>query len=351
MSSPATRRQSTAIERALRCETMQLSGVEGGAESSRFPVAVIMPVRNEEHTIRRVIESLLNQNTMPREIVIADGGSTDRTREIISGFEGGKVPLLLVEDEDAYPGRARNLAIRSAREQWIAMTDAGTQLDPGWLEALIRSVNDQPDVDVVLGTYEPVLGSFFKDCLALAFVAPAARIDKGWVRGPSTASLMIKKSVWQELGGFPEHLRACEDLLFFERLAGSGHKIAVQPEAVVRWSIPDSFAAAFRRFRAYSMHTLRAGLGGRWHLAVARMYFAGMVVVGLAFFHHWSWVLIALFGLAWRVWRTIRARRPSLKLTRAISLRTYLGVGVILLWIDLAAFVGCIDCVLSGESG
>src|SRR5262249_43409687 len=206
-------------------------------ETSAFPVTVIMPVRNEEPTIRKVIESLLRQSTMPREIVIADGGSTDRTREIITRLKSDGVPLILLEDTDAYPGRARNLAIRSAQGEWIAMTDAGTQLDPIWLEALIQRANAQPNADVVLGTYEPMLGSFFKDCLALAFVAPAARVDNGWLRGPSTASLMIKKSVWQDLGEFPENLRACEDLLFFERLAGSKHNIAVAPEAVVRWSI------------------------------------------------------------------------------------------------------------------
>jgi len=294
------------------------------------------------------MESLLNQSATPREIVIADGGSTDRTREIISRFKTD-VPVVLVEDRDAYPGRARNLAIRSAKQEWIAMTDAGTQLDSCWLEALIRRRQIQPDAEVVLGTYEPVLGSFFKDCLALAFVAPAARVDNGWLRGPSTASLMIKKSVWQDLGEFPEHLRACEDLLFFERLADSKHTIAIAPEAVVRWSIPDSLAAVFRRFRAYSTHTLKAGLGGRWHRAVIRMYLIALVLVALAVFHHSAWLLVALVALLFRAYRNIGKRSPSLNLSHRIGLHTCGAVAGILLWIDAAAFFGTADYFLKSD--
>ncbi len=297
-------------------------------------------MRDEEANIRRVAESLINQRLAPAEIVIADGGSRDNTKAIIREFIEAGHPVRLVEDRDALPGRARNLAIRATTCEWIAMTDAGTIVDKDWLAGLAR---EAPSADVVLGTYEPILTSFFKECLALAFVAPAQSVDGLYLRGPSTASILMRKRVWDALGGFPEDLRACEDLLFFDRLAASDFIIKHAPSAIVRWDIPGDLKTVFRRFRTYSLHTLKAGLGNRWHLAVGRMYLVGAVFLVLAVVHHWAWAVLLVMGLAVRTHRSIRARKPSLKLERRTGPRTYLLVSVILLWIDLAAFAGLLD--------
>jgi glycosyltransferase involved in cell wall biosynthesis len=310
---------------------------------SSFSVSVIVPVRNEESSIGEVIESLMGQSLPPQEIIFVDGGSSDKTKDMIRERINDDGPLRLIEHPDAYPGRARNLGIHQARTEWIAMTDAGTIIESDWLANLVREAASSEGVDVVLGSYDPLLTTFFQECLALAFVAPAMKIGESNLRGPSTASMMIRKSVWEELGRFPEQLRGCEDLLFFDRLARSSHSVRYAPGAVVGWRIPDSFAGAFRRFRTYSMHTLKAGLGGRWHLAIARMYLAALAILGLAVFHHWSWMLLFLVGFVWRAHRTIRARRPSLKLRHSIGLNSYFLVGIILVWIDVAAFMGFAD--------
>lgn len=308
-----------------------------------FAVSLIVPVRNEESGISQLIESLLRQTTTPVEIIIADGGSSDKTREIVKEFIISDHPVKLVAVPHAYPGRGRNLAIAEAKNEWIAMTDAGTFVSLDWLTHLVREASSGDRADVIVGSYEPVLTTFFKECLALAFVAPAHRIGDHYVRGPSTTSMMLRKGVWEALGRFPEHLRACEDLVFFDRLASSKYAVKYAPHAVVQWHIPDDFAGVFKRFRIYSCHTLKAGLGGRWHVAVGRMYLIGMVFVSLAIFRHWAWLLPPLLGVGLRVHRTIRVRRPSLQLAHSIGSRTYVIVGMLLLWIDLAACVGFLD--------
>src|SRR2546422_11174471 len=93
---------------------------------SGFSVSVVVPVRNEESSIGGVIESMLGQSMPPKEIIFVDGGSSDKTREIIRDCINDEDPLRLIEHRDAYPGRARNLGIQQARTEWIAMTDAGT---------------------------------------------------------------------------------------------------------------------------------------------------------------------------------------------------------------------------------
>ncbi len=309
-------------------------------------VSVIVPARNEEGNIREVLERLLRQATAPQEIVVTDAGSRDRTRDIIREFIRAGHPIRLVEDADAFPGRARNLAIAQAKSPWIAMTDAGTVTPPDWLGNLVRKAAERDETGVVFGSYEPVLGSFFRECLALAFVPPAAVVDGRPFRGPTTASLLLRREVWDSLGRFPENLRACEDLLFFERLAQSSWAAAAAPEATVAWRMPGGFLAAFRRFRLYSLHTLLAGLGRSWHVALARNLLAGLVLVVLALFLHWGLLVLLPLALGVRVYRSIRTRRPWLKLQRPVGPRTYLTVGLILLWIDLAAVVGCLDYLL-----
>lgn len=313
------------------------------------PVTVIVPVRNEESSVRRVMEQLLAQEHPPGDVVVADGGSADGTREIVREFIGHGHPVRLVEDADAYPGRARNLAIAAATTDWVAMTDAGTVVPPDWLAHLVRKAAENPAAAVVYGTYEPILDSFFRECLALAFVPPAEVVDGEPWRGPSTASMMIRKEVWESLGGFPEHLRACEDLRFFERVAAAGVPAALAPKAKVRWNIPAGFRAAFRRFRTYSRHTLVAGMGRSWQLAVARMYAAGAAVVALAIVHHWAWLVLLVLAAGARVVRTVRRRRPWISLRHRVGPHTYLFVGVLLLWLDLAAFVGCVDYAVRGR--
>lgn len=312
---------------------------------SVFPVTLIVPVRDEEAGIIEFLESLERQTVSPDQIIITDGGSTDRTKTLIRDFFAGNSRFKLIEDADAYPGRARNLAIDSAMTDWIAMTDAGTVVEADWLEKMIQEAGRRRDVDVVLGSYEPVLSSFFQECLALAFIAPAEQV--GSVRGPSTASLLIKKAAWNDAGGFPEHLRACEDLIFFERLRSRISRVAFAPRAVIRWKIPETLSDTFRKFRTYSSHTLRAGLARRWHVPVARMYLIALVAFALGILHHWAWWLLPPAGLIWRAHRSIRLRGPSLKLSTRIGARVWAVVALILLWIDAAALVGAIDYLAS----
>src|SRR6266850_2215771 len=128
---------------------------------SRFSVSVVVPVRNEESSIAEVIQSILGQSLQPQEIIIVDGGSSDKTREIIRECINDEHHLQLIEHADAYPGKARNLGIQQARTEWIAMTDAGTIIRSDWLANLMREARSTEGADVVLGSYDPLLPTFF----------------------------------------------------------------------------------------------------------------------------------------------------------------------------------------------
>src|SRR5260221_12583418 len=98
-------------------------------------VSVCITTFNEEKSIEKLLKSILSQTKVPDEIVIVDGGSTDKTVEIIKKF--GKAKLII--SKGASISRGRNLAVKNAKYSMIAMTDAGCVCERHWLERI--SVN------------------------------------------------------------------------------------------------------------------------------------------------------------------------------------------------------------------
>jgi len=104
--------------------------------SNPIEISVVVPVLNEEGSVRVLIEGLLAQTLLPHEIVITDGGSVDATREIIEEFISRGAPVTLIREQDSMPGRARNVGVKHAQCDWIAFTDAGIRPEPEWLAGL-----------------------------------------------------------------------------------------------------------------------------------------------------------------------------------------------------------------------
>lgn len=311
-------------------------------------VSVIVPVRNEAPTMNEFLASICHQDLSPDEIVLCDGGSTDETVAIIQRHQTTEPRLRLVRDGDANPGRARNIAITAAKHEWIAMTDAGTIVPPSWLRALVDRRDASPGVEVVFGSYEPIVGgSFVKQAASLVCVAPRRRATTGpgYLRAPTTASIMTTRALWRKLGGFPEDVRAAEDLLFFRRISQRAAATVDAPDAVVLWRMPDTSGGLFSRFRTFSRHTLRAGLGHGWHRTVAGMYACCAAAAVLGIFHSLWWLTVIPAALCARIVRSIHARRGPHADTPRLSARLLLGAGFITLLVDAAMWAGVLDYV------
>ena len=313
-------------------------------------ISVVVPVLNEEESIRILLDGLLNQTLPPNEIVITDGGSIDGTREIIEEFVSRGAPVKLVRERDSLPGRARNVGVENARCDWIAFTDAGTRPAPDWLAELAGKARDDGAAAVVFGSYEPVVDSFFRQCAAIAYVPATTLTPNGPVRPLSIVSALMRRTVWEGVGGFPEHLRSAEDLVFMNRIEAGGYRITRAPRAVVYWTIQPGLWKTFRRFVTYSRNNIRAGLWRKWQAAIFQRYALIGVVAVPAVFLGVKWLAIPLLlVLAQLVIRAIRALHQNrhsypARITRSI-LRLLLVV-VIVATLDAAAFVGSVSWLL-----
>ncbi len=299
-------------------------------------VSVVVPARNEEHSIGELLESLRAQTRTPDEVVICDGGSTDRTAAIVEGFSNHGLSVRLLRTGPALPGRARNAAIEGARFEIIALTDAGVRLHPQWLEQLVAPFEGPSFPDVVYGRYEPVMKSFRQRCIALAFV-PAGDASSG-LRGPSVASMAMRRSVWTRAGRFREDLRSGEDLLFFKAVSRLGAVTQYSPKALVFWTPPENFAHAFKRFAAYSHSGIRAGLVQEWQLPLLRIY---VLMALLTLTARWTpfGLLAPILVMGARAARRIARERGFASL---LNLPVLTGVAAALITIDIATLVGCL---------
>ena len=255
-------------------------------------ISVIVPVLNEEETIGSLIDALCAQSRKPDEIVITDGGSTDKTTDIIKDRQGRDVPVRLLIEQQALPGRGRNVAAACAEHEWLAFVDAGIRPAVDWLEHLEARAISEPAVDVVYGSWNPVIDTFFRECAAIAYVPPPAPLNGIIIRPRSIASSLMRATVWRSVGGFPEHLRSAEDLLFMQRIEEAEFATGYAPLASVNWNIQGSIGGTFRRFSVYSRNNLRAGLWRYWQRTICIRYLVLFLTVVAAIFAGPLWLVL-----------------------------------------------------------
>ena len=301
-------------------------------------VSVIVPALNEEASITPLLEALAGQTLTPSEIVVADGGSRDRTRELVREFAArSRFPVVLVETERGLPGRNRNLAIARASREWVACIDAGTLPRADWLERLCEAARLSPEARVVFGQFEALADSFFTRSAAVVYVPPPGEPVR------STASCMIHREAWGRVGPFREDLRSAEDLLFFRALDAARVPSAHAPEAFVAWELRPTLASTFSKFTAYARNNARAGLMREWQYGVARFYavLSAALVAGLFFRPAWLAVpLLLLARGARRVWQWHARETTSRRLGSLFNLPRLLMVTWLNFVIDVATFYG-----------
>jgi glycosyltransferase involved in cell wall biosynthesis len=312
-------------------------------------VSVVVPALNEEGSIVALLEALAGQTLRPAEIVVADGGSADRTRELVREFAGrSDVPVVLVETERGLPGRNRNRGIERASREWVACVDAGTRPRPDWLERLCEAARREPRAQVVFGQYEALAHDFFTRAAAVVYVPPPGAPVR------STASCMLHRAAWEAAGPFREDLRSAEDLLFFRALDAAGVPTTHAPGALVAWELRPTLASTFAKFETYARHNMRAGLGREWQYGVARFYalLLAAVVAGL-FFRPAGLAVPALLVLrgARRVWQWHARAAPGRRLASLFNVPRLLMVTWLNFVIDVATFYGTFRWLVHDRAG
>jgi len=311
-------------------------------------VSVVIPVKDEERTIGRLLDSLANQTRKPDEIVVVDGGSSDRTVEIVRTYISRGHPVRLICTDHAYPGQARNIGAALARGEVLVFWDGGMIAQEDTLERLVRPIM-AGEADLVHGrlVIDPV--GFMDRCYMVALL-PAWNAQKDGLRfnAHPVANTAMRKNVWEAVGGFPPW-RAGEDQAFRESVGASGARIAYVPEAVAIFQPGETFARLICKTFVYSRHNLIAGRGRRWHLGLARIYGTTLLasvlfaLAGKSFLV--GFVVFTWLQLSLRTLKSVWQKKGFLPFSPC-SIPTILGAFLLLLGADFATVGGAFAWLL-----
>lgn len=242
-------------------------------------ISLITTVKNEENSIGKFLDSVSTQTRKPEEVIIVDGGSTDRTVELIQKAKVKRQNLKLkvkIIEKKGNRSVGRNTAIKASSNNIIAVTDAGCVLDSHWLERIVKPFEDK-SVDVVAGFYKPKTRGVFEKCLSTYTCTMQDRLDTNNFL-PSSRSVAFKKETWEKVKGYPENLDTCEDLVFDKKLKKAGLKFVTVENAFVWWPQRKNIFGACKQFYNYAK-----GDGQARNLRSTMPFLFGRYLLGLGF--------------------------------------------------------------------
>lgn len=252
---------------------------------------VIVTVRNERRSIDALLDSLLSGTRPPDEIVVADGGSTDGTLERLRERAAGE-PRLRVLSTPGNRSVGRNAAVRAARNEWIACTDAGVEVESSWLERIVRPFAGPEGADVVAGFYRPLATTAFERVAGVVSAPSLAEVNPDRFL-PSTRSIAFRRDAWNRAGGFDETLAHNEDTPFALALKETGSRFVFAPDAVVGWRPRGNLRDFYRQHRRFGFGDGESRVQGWFYATIAIKYAAAAALVAAGFFWRPAWALLA----------------------------------------------------------
>jgi glycosyltransferase involved in cell wall biosynthesis len=189
-------------------------------------VSVVLPTFNRLQYLRPTIDSVFAQTFEAWELIIADDGSDDETLAYLSGIAQRPRVKLLRLPHTGNPGAVRNAAMRAARGEYIAFLDSDDLWLPEKLALQMASLRSHPE-----RAWSHTAFAAIDDSSNLLTGARAGRwwpAAEGWVLEQlirmdvviAIASVVVRRQLLEQVGGFDPQQRVCEDYDLWLRLAG-----------------------------------------------------------------------------------------------------------------------------------
>ena len=267
-------------------------------------VSVVVPCRNEKDHIHSCIRSILNQEYSKDEIefIVVDGMSEDGTRDILKELMEEDSRLKVVDNPRRITPCARNIGIREAKGQYIAILDAHTVYAPSYIPTCINLLEEHSEVCCAGGPIISVGKGMFGRATAAAMSHPLGVGNakhrfpnfEGYAEGACFP--VFRKEIFDKVGFFDEDLVRNQDDEFNFRVALSGGKVFLSPRAQCTYYVRETVAELFWQFFQYGYYRVvvlrkhRLPISLR-HFAPA-LFFSALVALFLgAYFLPGMWAL------------------------------------------------------------
>lgn len=197
---------------------------------SQYTIDVVIPAYNAGAFIAQTLQSLLLQDAPINSVIVVNDGSVDDTQAKVRAFQeqNPQLKIVLIDQDNAGLSAARNAGIRQSKADYIALLDA----DDLWRSRKLSSQiaifqkSQNPQLGVVYCAYELIdaAGKLLPN-KAQTLIAPKLRgnVYKHLLRGNfisgSGSSVLIARTVFEQVGLFDQQLKACEDWDMWLRIA------------------------------------------------------------------------------------------------------------------------------------
>ena len=210
-------------------------------------VTIALAVKNNARTIRDALRSCFEQTYEPKEVIAADGLSTDGTLEELKRW-----PLrLLLSDEGRGLAYARQLLLEHARGEYILWVDGDHVLPPDFLEKQVAYLKKHPNVGAVEGITYPYDGGLVAFVEGITWTVSAFRRARLGPTLPSagTAATLYRRKAAVEAGGFDFLFKiAAEDAMITRAMRERGWYFAVNPDAWVYHAARSSWKGLWKEY-------------------------------------------------------------------------------------------------------
>jgi cellulose synthase/poly-beta-1,6-N-acetylglucosamine synthase-like glycosyltransferase len=218
-------------------------------------VSVVVPVRNEEKFISKVLDSLI-KNDYPKdkmEILVVDGMSEDRTREIVKEYSKKYTFIKLLDNPYKYTPHALNIGIDNMSGEILMIAGAHTTYSKNYISECVKAI--QKGYDVAGGVMITLPRSDSPKAIAIARVlshplGTGAKYRTRQVKeieGVDTvAYALYKKEMFEKFGKFNENLIRNQDIEMNLRIKRRGGKTALVPTAKSYYYARDSFRSLWK---------------------------------------------------------------------------------------------------------
>jgi mycofactocin glycosyltransferase len=265
---------------------------EISAASNVSTVTLVIPVKDREVQLRRLLVSVQREVAEGLKVVVVDDGSTDSTSAVAIEFGA----TVIRHDVSQGPAAARNHGLTSVKTTFVAFVDSDCVCTYGWLSTLLKhfqdpavalvaprifgAINEQPPhEDHQMPTDSPALAAYeaVRSPLDLgpaqSLIVPRTRVSY-----VPSAALVARTEVLRALNGFATTLQVGEDVDLLWRLHGAGWRARYEPMATVAHDHRVSWQAFAQRRMQYG--TSAALLDERHPHQVAPLAVSGWSALG-----------------------------------------------------------------------
>ena len=196
-------------------------------------ISVVMGVYNEESTLDATIDSILGQQGVELEFIIVNDGSNDQSEAVIRKKMNADSRIILISQDNKGLTQALITGCDHAKGQFIARQDAGDSSLPDRLSSQLKALAANPKLAMVsTGTaFAAPDGEIFKEIIQSEQQAKDGlkQTTKEKIQGPPHhGSVMFRKDLYQQAGGYRAPFVVAQDLDLWTRLIELGEHSSLQ---------------------------------------------------------------------------------------------------------------------------